>query len=92
MFVFAHSIVLFVVLASRQGHRDVVELLIERGAMLRVHNNTAEYGAAKNGHADVVELFLKHGSFSNTHMGGLCRFVCRCSVFPVYDPCLLFSG
>ena len=56
--------------AARQGHADVVRLLLEKGAnvnaqRLQGHGETPLYQAASNGHADVVGLLLQKGANVN---------------------------
>ncbi|KNC69297.1 hypothetical protein SARC_18195, partial [Sphaeroforma arctica JP610] len=56
--------------ASQNGHKDVVELLLAKGADINVKNNdslqqfgrTSLYVASENGHKDVVELLLAKGA------------------------------
>ena len=51
--------------ASRKGHRDIVQLLCERGADVNTKDkegNTALHYAAQHGHVEVVKLLLKEGA------------------------------
>ena len=51
--------------AAENGHKDVVEFLLDRGAELNQCNNrglTPLHFAAKNGHIDVVQLLLDRGA------------------------------
>ncbi|KNC76659.1 serine/threonine protein kinase, variant 2 [Sphaeroforma arctica JP610] len=52
-------------IASENGHKDVVELLLAKGADTHVKDETGStplYLASKNGHKDVVELLLAKGA------------------------------
>jgi len=51
--------------ASHQGHTHVVELLLDRGALVDMpgySNNTALHEAVAQGSADIVSLLLRHGA------------------------------
>jgi len=51
--------------ASRGGHREVVEILLEHGANINAeggrHGN-ALYIASEGGHSEVVRVLLEHGT------------------------------
>jgi len=52
-------------IASEQGHRDVVELLLDEGADVNAKsykNRTPLYGASANGHRDIAQLLLDKGA------------------------------
>jgi ankyrin repeat protein len=60
-------------LAARGGHRDVAELLLQRGAEVNAraegefgHGLTPLHEAARGGHREVVKLLLEHGADVNT--------------------------
>ena len=51
--------------AARKGHKDIVELLIAKGANVNAadkYGETPLFWAARNGHKDVAELLRKHGA------------------------------
>ena len=51
--------------AACNGHRDVVNLLMEKGAQVNAKTNdcfTPLMAAAKYGHKEIAELFLDHGA------------------------------
>lgn len=55
-------------LASKNGHREVVALLLERGAAMhpmRQDGVTPIFVAAQEGQREVVALFLRHGVDAN---------------------------
>jgi len=45
--------------ASHEGHKDLVQLFIDKGAN---YWNRALYGAARGGHKDLVQLFIDKGA------------------------------
>jgi len=53
-------------LAAGSGHKDVVEFLLDKGAMIDVPDRmlafTSLHWASKSGHKDVVELLLNRGA------------------------------
>ena len=52
-------------IASQNGHKEVVELLIEKGAAIDLATNdkrTPLYIASHKGHKEVVELLLSKGA------------------------------
>jgi ankyrin repeat protein len=54
--------------AAQEGHRDIVELLLAKGADVNTRNgggNTPLHWAAKYGHKDVAELLLAKGADIN---------------------------
>lgn len=54
--------------ASWRGHKDVAQLLIERGADVNIKNDrgsTPLHGAAGGGHEALVKLLLSHGAEIN---------------------------
>ncbi len=57
------------VYAARNGHEDVAELLIAKGACVRWNNDRALCEAVKNRHAPVVELLLAKGANANAKGG-----------------------
>jgi ankyrin repeat protein len=50
------------VYASRQGHADVVALLIERGTDVHADNDSALVNASRMGHDNVVKLLIELGA------------------------------
>jgi len=51
--------------AAEQGHKDIVELLLVRGAKTEIRdalNTTPLYCAVKRKHKEVIELLRKHGA------------------------------
>ncbi len=57
-------------LAAKYGHRDVVALLLERGAAMnpiRQDGVTPIFIAAQEGQRQVVALLLRHGEDANAH-------------------------
>lgn len=57
-------------LAAKNGHRDVVALLLERGAAMnpiRQDGVTPIFIAAQAGQREVVALLLRHGEDANAH-------------------------
>ncbi|KAJ8310780.1 hypothetical protein KUTeg_012645 [Tegillarca granosa] len=52
--------------SSRNGHKDICELLLERGANPNAITNsggvTSLHRASYKGHEDIVKLLLKHGA------------------------------
>ena len=60
------------ILAAKHGHRDVVKLLINRGAvpdLTSYHGITPLRFAAEQGHRDVVELLLNRGQIQTSREG-----------------------
>ncbi len=54
------------ILASQEGHTEVVKLLIDYGADVNgLNGNTALIAASYNGHKDVVQLLLRYGANVN---------------------------
>ena len=50
--------------AAREGHNDVVKLLLDRGAepnMANQHGDTPLSCALQNGHMDVVNILTENG-------------------------------
>lgn len=57
-----------VYIAAREGHTQVVEILIQNGANLNhvlKHGETAVFIAAYKGHAQVIEILAKNGAELN---------------------------
>ena len=55
-------------LASRNGHKDMVEMLIKAGAEVNAKNKREETAlmlASRNGHKDMVEMLIKAGANVN---------------------------
>ena len=50
--------------AAQKGHRDIVELLIEKGACIEARggDSTPVYVGAQNGHNKIVEILIRHGA------------------------------
>ncbi|OQR86170.1 hypothetical protein THRCLA_10567 [Thraustotheca clavata] len=66
-------------LAAQQGHDEVVEMLLECGALTDtkdIGGSTPLHRAAKNGHAKVAILLLKHGA----NKEALDNVVCLCNI------------
>lgn len=62
--------------AAREGHTEIVELLLDAGADLRAtsdkyYGKTALIGAADKGHLEIVQLLLKRVSQDNWKEAGL---------------------
>ncbi|KAJ3336399.1 hypothetical protein HDU93_002899 [Gonapodya sp. JEL0774] len=53
--------------AARGGHREVVELLLERGADIHRDNNAALWNAVYERKAEMVELLLERGANPEGH-------------------------
>ena len=56
------------ILAARNGHQDVVKLLLDKGAepnMADQNGDTALGYAARGGHKDVVQLLFDRGAEPN---------------------------
>jgi len=54
--------------AALNGHTDIVELLINEGANVKMHDgqdSTALHGAAKNGNVEIAILLLDAGAYVN---------------------------
>jgi ankyrin repeat protein len=52
--------------ASRNGHEEVVKILIEAGANVHAWDDNALREASRNGHLEVVKLLKEHAlTFSN---------------------------
>ena len=69
-------------LAARQGHKDVVELLLARGAMVNPRSRWAPpplYCAAQGGHAELVELLLRKGATLDPRKTGGWSALCAAS-------------
>lgn len=75
--------------ACNHGHRDIVELLLERGSLVSINDKggtscdgiTPLYDACSNGYLDIVELLLERGAdvtlktdFGETCLDGLERW------------------
>ncbi|MEJ2111162.1 MAG: ankyrin repeat domain-containing protein [Acidobacteriota bacterium] len=57
--------------ASRNGHTEIVKLLLEAGANVDATGNddvTALHAASQNGHAEIVELLLEAGANVNAEI------------------------
>ena len=57
-------------LASQNGHLDVVHLLVQTGAALQSQDSegrTAFMIASLYGHLDIVRLFLQSGAATDAH-------------------------
>ena len=62
------------ILASSNGHKEIVEMLLEKGADVNAkdkYNATALIKASSNGHKEIVEMLLEKGADVNakTHNG-----------------------
>jgi len=69
-------------LAAAEGHFDLVELLIDAGADVEIHDafvETALYAAVRNGRSDIVELLMAKGANPNTSS----RADCLCDNVPL---------
>ena len=58
-------------IASEQGHGDVVRQLLEGGAAINQSKEdgaTPLYAASEDGHRDVVDILLKHGAVPDQPM------------------------
>jgi len=54
------------IVASREGHRDVVVQLLDAGANVNAKNNAAVANAFVHDHRNVVEVLLENGANPNT--------------------------
>ena len=58
--------------ASKNGHGEVVKLLLEHGAQVDLQEEngwSALMSASQNGHGEVVKLLLEHGAQVYLQMG-----------------------
>jgi ankyrin repeat protein len=73
------------IVASMNGHGEVVSLLLEHGADVNAPENvekrTALMFASENGHQDVVATLLTHGADINAVTGGAYFYGCSALIF-----------